>query len=240
MNSIGTAGYLLGDDDGRRGSRTELAPCRDGDSTSSWSRLHPPGVGRRPLHDYARGRGVSTRRCRILPRGAGLMPGDSRSSHTKLAAPRPGPLGEATEATSTLLRSGTGQRVAQTLTHCIIALLRAPSRRSRPPRPACGGAGARGTNRRAQAPPACRHRMRRDRVARGRRKVRRRYPRRNPITPWSWRCPFCAITALSELVAWRRRCGVDDASPRFHGSVCLELIGPRLAQRPAGRGLAPI
>ena len=54
------------------------------------------------------------------------MRGDSRSSHIRRAASSTRASGtQATEGTSTLLRSGTANAVAQTLVLCIIALLRA-------------------------------------------------------------------------------------------------------------------
>ena len=226
MNSVGTAGYLLGDHDGRHALERSLQLCKEWGFAEQAGRayIHLAWAGVR-VHDYARAearqregveycleRGLDAWRFEIL-------------AHQARRLLDQGYWGDAMDATSTLLRSGTANAVAQTLIFCIVALLRA--RRGDPDQHgpladahaiaaptgelqhllpvatasaeiAWLGGGAKAAD---EARAATDHAM----------KVALRYG---------------AIPAISELVAWRRRCGVDELGPTDAvGPYALELTG---------------
>ena len=234
MNSIGTAGYLLGDDDGRRELERSLHLCKEWgfDEQAGRAYIHLAWAGVR-VHDYARAeinqregidycleRGLDAWRFEIL-------------AHQARRLLDQGQWDKATEATSTLLRSGTANAVAQTLVLCIIALLRA--RRGDPDHL--------GPLAEAQA------------IAAPTGELQHFLPTATAAAEIAWleggpRCAdvtraatdhamelavrYGAIPALSELAAWRRRCGIHDARPAdLVGPYALELSGD-----PAGAAAA--
>jgi len=226
MNSIGTAGYLLGDDDGRRGLERSLHLCREWgfDEQAGRAYIHLAWAAVR-VHDYARAEAYQREGVEYcLERGLDAWRFEILAHQARRLLDQ-GHWDEATEATSTLLRSGTANAVAQTLTHCIIALLRA--RRGDPDH--------HGPLAAAQA------------IAAPTGELQHLLPVATACAEIAWleggaksagvtraatdhavelAMHHCAIPALSELVAWRRRCGVDDAKPTDSmGPYALELIG---------------
>ncbi|MGA7988970.1 MAG: AAA family ATPase [Candidatus Dormiibacterota bacterium] len=226
MNSIGTAGYLLGDDDGRQALEQSLHLCKEWgfDEQAGRAYIHLAWAGVR-VHDYARAelhqregieycleRGLDAWRFEIL-------------AHQARRLLDQGHWDEATEATSILLRSGTANAVAQTLIHCIIALLRA--RRGDPD--------PHGPLAEAQA------------IAAPTGELQHLLPVATASAEIAWldggapsddaaraatdhamelATRYGAIPALSELAAWRRRCGIHDARPASSvGPYALELAG---------------
>jgi DNA-binding CsgD family transcriptional regulator len=226
MNSIGTAGYLLGDDDGRRALERSLHLCKEWGFVEQAGRayIHLAWAGVR-VHDYARAeayqqegvdycleRGLDAWRFEILAHQARRLLDQGRWD-------------KATDATSTILRSGTSNAVAQTLALCIVALLRA--RRGDPDH--------HGPLAEAQA------------IAAPTGELQHLLPVATASAEIAWleggakaadvtraatdhalelAMRYGATPALSELAAWRRRCGVHDAKPTDSaGPYVLELIG---------------
>ena len=226
MNSIGTAGYLVGDDGGRQALVRSLHLCKEWGFVEQAGRayIHLAWAGVR-VHDYARAEAYQREGVEYcLERGLDAWRFEILAHQARRLLDQ-GHWDKAAEATSTILRSGTGNAVAQTLALCIVALLRA--RRGDPDHqgplaeataiaaptgelqhllPVAtaaaeiawlgGGANAADVTRAATD-----HAM----------ELALRYP---------------AIPARSELAAWRRRCGVHDAKPTDSvGPYALELSG---------------
>jgi DNA-binding CsgD family transcriptional regulator len=226
MNSVGTAGYLRGDDDGRRALERSLHLCKAWgfDEQAGRAYIHLAWAGVR-VHDYSRAeayqregveycleRGLDAWRFEILAHQARLLLDQGRWD-------------EATEATSTILRSDTGNAVAQTLALCIVALLRA--RRGDPDH--------HGPLAEAQA------------IAAPTGELQYLLPAGTAFAEIAWleggakvadvtragtdaamevATRYEATSALSELTAWRRRCGVQDVKPTdAMGPYVLELTG---------------
>ena len=226
MNSIGTAGYLIGDDAGRRTLERSLHLCKEWGFVEQAGRayIHLAWAGVR-VHDYARAeahqregveycleRGLDAWRFEIL-------------AHQARRLLDQGHWDKATEATSTILRSGTGNAVAQTLALCIVALLRA--RRGDPDR--------HGPLAEAQA------------IAAPTGELQHLLPVATASAEIAWleggakvadvaraatdpamglAIHYGAAPALSELAAWRQRCGLDDAKPMDSvDPYALELTG---------------
>jgi DNA-binding CsgD family transcriptional regulator len=226
MNSIGTAGYLLGDDGGRRELELSLQHCKEWGFTEQAGRayIHLAWAGVR-VHDYTRAetyqregveycleRGLDAWRFEIL-------------AHQARRLLDQGHWDEAMEATSTLLRSGTANAVAQTLILCIVALLRA--RRGDPDH--------HGPLAEAQT------------IAAPTGELQHLLPVATATAEIAWleggekaadvaraatdhamglAMRYGALSALSELAAWRRRCGVDELRPTDAvGPYALELAG---------------
>jgi DNA-binding CsgD family transcriptional regulator len=125
MNSVGTAAYLLGHDDGRLALERSLELCKQWDFHEQAGRayIHLAWVSVR-LHDYARAevyqregieycleRGLDAWRFEIL-------------AHQARRLLDQGHWAEATEATSTILRSVQTNAVARTIALAVVALLR--------------------------------------------------------------------------------------------------------------------
>jgi DNA-binding CsgD family transcriptional regulator/tetratricopeptide (TPR) repeat protein len=226
MNSIGTAGYLRGDDEGRRALEQSLHLCKEWGFVEQAGRayIHFAWVGVR-VHDYARAeayqregveycleRGLDAWRFEILAHQARRLLDQGRWD-------------EATEATSTILRSGTGNAVAQTLALCVVALLRA--RRGDPDH--------RGPLAEAQA------------IAAPTGELQHLLPAATASAEIAWlegggqvadvtraatdaavevATRYQAMSALTELTAWRRRCGIHDVMPsNAMGPYVMELTG---------------
>ena len=243
MNSIGTAGYLLGDDDGRRELERSLHLCKEWgfDEQAGRAYIHLAWAGVR-VHDYARAE-ISQREgieyC--LERGLDAWRFEILAHQARRLLDQ-GQWDEATEGTSTLLRSGTANAVAQTMVLCIIALLRA---RRGDPDPL-------GPLAEAQA------------IAAPTGELQHLLPTATAAAEIAWleggaQCADVtraatdqamelalrhgAIPALSELVAWRRRCGSRRCEPGWtRRSVCAGTVrrsgrcsgsvdGPRLPLR---------
>jgi DNA-binding CsgD family transcriptional regulator/tetratricopeptide (TPR) repeat protein len=226
MNSIGTAGYLIGDDDGRRALERSLHLCKEWGFVEQAGRayIHLAWASVR-VHDYGRAetyqrdgveycleRGLDAWRFEILAHQARRLLDQGRWD-------------EATEATSTILRSGTGNAVARTMVLCIIAVLRA--RRGDPD--------YHGPLAEAQA------------IAAPTGELQHLLPAATASAEIAWleggenaddvtrattdramelAMRYRAIPALSELTAWRRRCGVHDAkASESVDPYALELTG---------------
>jgi len=226
MNSVGTAGYLIGDDDGRRALERSLHLCKEWGFVEQAGRahIHLAWASVR-IHDYARAevyqregveycleRGLDAWRFEILAHQARRLLDQGRWD-------------EAAEATSTILRSGTSNAVAQTIALCIVAILRA--RRGDPDH--------RGPLAEAQAIAAPTGELQHllpvatasaeilwleggESVADVARAVT------DPAMELAQR--YGAKPVVSELAAWRRRCGVHDATRTDHvGPYLVELTG---------------
>jgi DNA-binding CsgD family transcriptional regulator len=230
MNSIGTGGFLLGDDDGRRALERSLHLCKEWGFVEQAGRayIHLAWASVR-VHDYVRAevyqregveycleRGLDAWRFEIL-------------AHQARRLLDQGHWEQATETTSTLLRSGTANAVAQTLVLCIIALLRA--RRGDPDH--------HGPLAEAQA------------IAAPTGELQHLLPVATASAEIAWleggaevadvaraatdhamelAIRYDAIAAVSELAAWRRRCGIHDATPTGTvGPYVLELAGDTAA-----------
>ncbi len=226
MNTIGTAGYLIGDDDGRRALERSLHLCKEWGFVEQAGRayIHLAWASVR-VHDYARAeayqregdeycleRGLDAWRLEIL-------------AHQARRLLDQGQWDEATEVTSTILRSGTGNAVAQTLALCIVALLRA--RRGDPDH--------QGPLTRAQA------------IAAPTGELQHLLPTATASAEIAWleggaqaadvtraatdqamklAMRYGAVPAVGELAAWRRRCGVQDLMPTLSTApYALELSG---------------
>jgi len=226
MNSIGTAGYLLGEEDGRRAVERSLHLCKQWgfDEQAGRAYIHLAWVSVR-VHDYSRAeayqregveycleRGLDAWRFEILAHQARRLLDQGRWD-------------EATEATSTILRSGTGNAVARTIALCIVALLRA--RRGDPDH---HGPLA---NAKAEAAPTgeLQHLLP---VATASAEIAwleggaKSADTARAATDYAMELAmrYRALPALSELAAWRRRCGVHEASPADSvGPYAQELIG---------------
>jgi DNA-binding NarL/FixJ family response regulator len=226
MNSIGTAGYLLGDDDGRRALERSLHLCTERGFVEQAGRayIHLAWAGNR-VHDYARAEAYQREGVEYcLERGLDAWRFEILAHQARRLLDQ-GQWDKATDATSTLLRSGTANAVAQTLIHCVIALLRA--RRGDPDH--------HGPLAEAQA------------IAAPTGELQHLLPVATASAEIAWleggakaadvaraatdqamelAMHYGAIPALSELVAWRRRCGVHDAKPiDAVGPYVLELTG---------------
>jgi DNA-binding CsgD family transcriptional regulator/tetratricopeptide (TPR) repeat protein len=211
MNSIGTAGYLLGDDNGRRALEQSLHLCKEWEFVEQAGRayIHLAWAGVR-VHDYARAevyqregveycleRGLDAWRFEIL-------------AHQARRLLDQGHWDKATEATSTILRSGTGNAVAQTLALCIVALLRA--RRGDPDQHgplAEAQAIAAPTGELQHLLPAATAAAEIAWLEGGAEVVDVTRAATDPAMELAIR--YHATPALCELTAWRRRCGVHDA-----------------------------
>jgi DNA-binding CsgD family transcriptional regulator/tetratricopeptide (TPR) repeat protein len=226
MNSIGTAGYLIGDDAGRLALERSLHLCKEWGFIEQAGRayIHLAWASVR-VHDYARAeayqregieycveRGLDAWRLEIL-------------AHQARRLLDQGHWDKATDSTSTILRSGSGNAVAQTLALSIVALLRA--RRGDPDH--------HGPLAEAQA------------IAAPTGELQHLLPVATASAEIAWleggaeaadvtraatdhamelAMRYGAIPALSELAAWRRRCGVHDAKPTDSvGPYVLELTG---------------
>jgi DNA-binding CsgD family transcriptional regulator len=226
MNSIGTAGYLVGDDDGRQALERSLHLCKEWGFVEQAGRayIHLAWAGVR-VHDYARAeayqregveycleRGLDAWRLEILAHEARRLLDQGRWD-------------KATEAASTILRSDTGNAVAQTLALCIVALLRA--RRGDPDHHgplAEAQAIAAPTGELQHLLPVATARAEVAWLEGGARAADMTRAATDPAVEVARR--FGAIPALSELLAWRRRCGVDDSKPTHAvGPYALELSG---------------
>ena len=226
MNSIGTAGYLVGDDAGRRALERSLHLCKEWGFVEQAGRayIHLAWAGVR-VHDYARAEAYQREGVEYcLERGLDAWRFEILAHQARRLLDQ-GDWDRATEATSTILRSGTGNAVAQTLALCIVALLRA--RRGDPDH--------RGPLAEAQA------------IAAPTGELQHLLPAATASAEIAWleggaavadvtraatdaatelAMRYDAISALSELAAWRRRCGVDDAKPTDSmGPYVLELTG---------------
>jgi DNA-binding CsgD family transcriptional regulator len=211
MNSIGTAGYLLGDDNGRRALEQSLHLCKEWEFVEQAGRayIHLAWAGVR-VHDYARAevyqregveycleRGLDAWRFEIL-------------AHQARRLLDQGHWDKATEATSTILRSGTGNAVAQTLALCTVALLRA--RRGDPDQHgplAEAQAIAAPTGELQHLLPAATAAAEIAWLEGGAEVVDVTRAATDPAMELAIR--YRATPALCELTAWRRRCGVHDA-----------------------------
>src|SRR5580704_5985202 len=226
MNSIGTAVYLLGADDGRLALERSLHLCKDWgfDEQAGRAYIHLAWAGVR-VHDYARAavhqqEGIEY----CLERGLDAWRYEILAHHGRRLVDQ-GQWAKATEATSTLLRSGTGNAVAQTVVLCIIAMLRA--RRGDPDH---GGplaeaqAIAAPTGELQHLLPVATASAEVAWLEGGARAADMTRAATDPAVEVARR--FGAIPALSELLAWRRRCGVDDSKPTHAvGPYALELSG---------------
>jgi DNA-binding CsgD family transcriptional regulator/tetratricopeptide (TPR) repeat protein len=226
MNSIGTAGYLVGDDDGRRALERSLHLCKEWGFVEQAGRayIHLAWAGVR-VHDYARAEAYQREGVEYcLERGLDAWRFEILAHQARRLLDQ-GQWDKATEATSTLLRSGTANAVAQTLVLCIIALLRA--RRGDPDH--------HGPLAQAQV------------IAAPTGELQHLLPVATAAAEIAWleggakaadvtraatdhamelATRYGAIPALSELAAWRRRCGIHDASPNDAvGPYVLELNG---------------
>jgi DNA-binding CsgD family transcriptional regulator/tetratricopeptide (TPR) repeat protein len=226
MNSIGTAGYLIGDDDGRRALERSLRLCKEWGFVEQAGRayIHLAWASVR-VHDYGRAetyqrdgveycleRGLDAWRFEILAHQARRLLDQGRWD-------------EATEATSTILRSGTGNAVTRTMVLCIIALLRA--RRGDPDyhRPlAEAQAIAAPTGELQHLLPAATASAEIAWLEGGENAAD--VTRATTDRAMELAMRYRAIPALSELTAWRRRCGVHDAkSSESVDPYALELTG---------------
>jgi DNA-binding CsgD family transcriptional regulator len=226
MNSVGTAGYLLGDDDGRRELERSLHLCQQWgfDEQAGRAYIHLAWVGVR-VHDYSRAeahqregieycleRGLDAWRFEILAHQARRLLDQGRWD-------------EATEATSTILRSGTGNAVARTIVLCIVALLRA--RRGDPDHRgplAQAQADAAPTGELQHVLPAATAAAEIAWLQGGARSAEAARAATDYAMELAVRSG--ATSALSELAAWRRRCGVDEAHPADAvGPYAQELMG---------------
>jgi DNA-binding CsgD family transcriptional regulator len=226
MNSIGTAGYLLGDADGRRALERSLHLCKEWgfDEQAGRAYINLAWAGIR-VHDYARAEAYQREGVDYcLERGLDAW-GFEILAHQARRLLDQGHWEKATEATSTLLRSSTSDPVAQTLVLCIIALLRA--RRGDPDH--------HGPLAEAQA------------IAAPSGELQVLLPVATATAEIAWldggdkaadvaragtahamelAMYYGATPALSELAAWRRRCGVQDfRTTDLVGPYVLELSG---------------
>ncbi|HVC05702.1 MAG TPA: AAA family ATPase [Candidatus Acidoferrales bacterium] len=226
MNSIGTAGYLLGDDDGRRALERSLQLCREWGFAEQAGRayIHLAWAGVR-VHDYARAeihqregleycleRGLDAWRFEILAHQARRLVDQGRWE-------------QATEATSTVLRSGTANAVAQTLVLCIVAVLRA--RRGDPDHRgplAEAQANAAPTGELQHLLPVATASAEVAWLEGGGKAADAARAATDDAMELAMR--FKAAAAVSELAAWRRRCGIREAGPaEVVGPYALELAG---------------
>jgi DNA-binding CsgD family transcriptional regulator len=226
MNSIGTAGYLRGDDDGRQALERSLRLCKEWGFVEQVGRgyIHLAWAGVR-VHDYARAEAYQREGIEYcLERGLDAWRFEILAHQARRLLDQ-GQWDEATEATSTILRSDTGNAVAQTLALCVVALLRA--RRGDPDH--------RGPLSEAQA------------IAAPTGELQHLLPAGTASAEIAWleggakvaevthaatdhamelAMRYGAISAISELAAWRRRCGIHEATTTdAAGPYALELTG---------------
>lgn len=226
MNSIGTAGYLLGDHDGRRALERSLHLCKEWGLLEQAGRayIHLAWAGVR-VHDYARAeayqregveycleRGLDAWRFEILAHRARLLLDHGRWD-------------DATEVASTILRSGTANAVAQTVILCIIALLRA--RRGDPDHHgplADARAIAAPTGELQHLLPVATASAEIAWLGGGARVADAARAATDEALEVAMR--YGAMPAVSELAAWRRRCGINEPNPAAAvGPYAMELTG---------------
>jgi DNA-binding CsgD family transcriptional regulator/tetratricopeptide (TPR) repeat protein len=226
MNSIGTAGYLVGDDDGRRALERSLHLCKEWGFVEQAGRayIHLAWAGVR-VHDYARAEAYQREGVEYcLERGLDAWRFEILAHQARRLLDQ-GHWDKAAEATSTILQSGTGNAVARTLALCIVALLRA--RRGDPDHHsplAEALAIAAPTGELQHLLPAATASAEIAWLEGGAKAADVTRAATDHAMELAMR--YRAIPALSELAAWRQRCGIHDAKPiESVGPYVLELKG---------------
>lgn len=226
MNTVGTARYLLGEDDGRLALERSLELCREWDFDAHAGRayIHLAWASVRG-HDYARAEAYQRQGIEYcLERGLDAWRFEITGHQARRLLDQ-GDWDGATEATSTILRAGNTNAVARTLALTVVALLRA--RRGDPDH--------RGPLDEARA------------IAAPTGEFQHLLPVATTAAEIAWLegGPGVAETAdvatralldlaqergagpiIGELGAWRRRCGIDEEPPSgAAGPYTLELGG---------------